>query len=980
MKADKLGENEQYHWLSRSVPLVAALLLLLVGGGFFAQKEHFRQQERKLQLAEKAVAHSRLLERQIEQAVAATSLLGAVLQTTHSAESIDLVVDRLLQSQTALSTLQIAPDGVAWRTYKSGRLSSLPQEPFLQGFIPSTQLIPFGTPSLFADTNGLIATQIIHTVNAKNSRFWGYTSAVITIDELLKGSQLTELNSLGYDYQLLFQARNSSKPIRLSQSANEQNNRAIKEITTSNGETLTLFIQEKENSTQQAFMYAELILVGFAAMLLGLFLHIFLRRPGQLQKEVHQRTAQLAKTNKALAESNRLLDSIFDHLPLLLILKRADNLQIVRVNEFTERFFCKDKAALLGRKYEDLLPIEQANNLIEGDLQTLSDERAIDMSDQLISAGDSLRTLSMKKIPLFDSHGIPEFILDVAIDLSEKQGTENKLRLAARVFENSAEGIMITDASNRILMVNKSFTHVTGYSPEEALGQSPSMLSSGKQDARFYQEMWQTIQQRNEWHGEVQNRRKNGEFYSEWLTISSVRNEQNTITNYVAVFTDITSSKKIEERLNFLANFDTLTSLPNRLLFNDRLEQALAQAKNDTSHVAVLFLDLDRFNLINETFGHSAGDKVLQEVAIRVKNALRPGDSASRLGGDEFAVILPALDSTEEAGLIAHKIMQTLARPFLLDQHELYTSASIGISLFPEDGDNAQSLIKNADSAMYRAMEEGRNTFRYYHQEMNARSSERLSLEKDLRHALERGELVMHYQPFIDSQSGKIIGAEALLRWWRPGVGYVSPSVFIPLLEETGLIITIGEWILKTACVDNQIWRQQGFANLFVAVNLSAMQLDDEHLARKLADLLLSLDFEAKYLEIELTESMIMRNAERGTRMLHAIKKVGVKLSIDDFGTGYSSLSYLKKLPLDTLKIDRSFVEDTPEENEANAIVQAIVSMGHSLHLNIVAEGVQEQEQVDFLRNIRCDVLQGFHFSAALPQTEFLALLHAPTI
>ena len=557
---------------------------------------------------------------------------------------------------------------------------------------------------------------------------------------------------------------------------------------------------------------------------------------------------------------------------------------------------------------------------------------------------------------------------------SARREAEERLRLSARVFENSSEGIFITDAENRILMVNRTFTQVTGYGAEEVIGRNPKLLSSGQQSPDFYRTMWESIQRRNEWHGEVQNRRKNGEYYSEWLTISVVRNELNEIVNYVAVFSDITSKKLIAERLNFLANYDTLTALPNRVLFTDRLERAIAAARQSRRRAATLALDLDRFSLVNETFGHAAGDQLLKEIARRLCAAVREGDSVSRVGGDEFSIVLADMESADEATVVAGKIMQSLATPLIHDGQEIFASASIGISVFPEDGDTVDALVRNANSAMYRAMEEGRNTFRFYHQQMNARSSERMSLQSDLRRALERGELVMHYQPFIDSRNGRIVGAEALLRWFRPGIGFLSPSAFIPLLEETGQIIPVGEWVLASALEDCQRWQAQGHRELFVAVNFSALQLHDKNVTRHLADTLSRLDANPRHLEIELTESAIMRDPERGIGVLNAFREIGARLSIDDFGTGYSSLAYIKKLPIDTLKIDRSFVIDTPSENEANSIVQAIIAMGHNLGLKVIAEGVQEKSQVDFLRQTRCDLLQGFYFSAALPQQAFLSL------
>lgn len=568
--------------------------------------------------------------------------------------------------------------------------------------------------------------------------------------------------------------------------------------------------------------------------------------------------------------------------------------------------------------------------------------------------------------------------LDHALAMLEtdaaRRQAEERLRLSARVFENSSEGIMITDAQNRIVMVNRTFTQVTGYSAAEVIGRNPRLLSSGKQSPDFYREMWKSIQQRGEWHGEVENRRKNGEYYAEWLTISIVRNDADEITNFVAVFSDITSHKQIAERLNFLANYDPLTSLPNRVLFTDRLNRAISAAHLSQRKVATLALDLDRFSLVNETFGHAAGDQLLKEIARRLCAAVRETDSVSRVGGDEFSIVLADLETVDDATVIAGKIMQSLATPLIHDGQEIFASASIGISVFPDDGQDTDSLVRNANSAMYRAMDEGRNAFRFYHHEMNARSSERMSLQSDLRRALERGELIMHYQPLVDARDGRIVGAEALVRWFRPGSGFLSPAAFIPLLEETGQIVPVGEWVLKSALEDCCHWHALGRRDLFVAVNFSPLQLQDGKLARQVADTLTRLDANPRHLEIELTESAFMRNPETGVRVLHELREIGARLSIDDFGTGYSSLAYLKKLPIDTLKIDRSFVVDTPDDKEANSIVQAIVAMGHNLDLRVIAEGVQDRSQLDFLRQTRCDLLQGYYFSRALPQEEFLAL------
>jgi len=570
------------------------------------------------------------------------------------------------------------------------------------------------------------------------------------------------------------------------------------------------------------------------------------------------------------------------------------------------------------------------------------------------------------------------FALDALAQERRRRQAEDKLQLAARVFENSAEGILVTDAENRIVMVNKSFTQVTGYEPDEVIGCNPRILSSGTQGAEFYRGLWQALKTRGEWHGEIENRRKNGEFYPEWLTISAVRSEAGELTHHVAVFSDLTARKQIEERLNFLAHYDALTSLPNRILFTDRLQQALAKARSDGQRVAVAFLDLDRFQLINETIGPAVGDRLLQEISGRLAGALREGDSVSRMGGDEFALIFTGLAGTDEAAARITRIQHLLRAPVRVLEHELHCSASIGVAVFPDDAESVDTLVKNADSAMYKAMEDGGNTFRFFRQDLNQRTAERMKLEGKLHYALERGELMVYFQPLVSAISGRIVGAEALLRWQRADLGgFVSPVDFVPLLEETGLIGPVGEWVLRTACEENQRWRNLTGESLFVAVNLSAVQLADVDLAAKFERTLRELAFDPCFLEIELTESSVMRDADVGIRTLRQLKALGLRLSLDDFGTGYSSLSYLKRLPLDTLKVDRSFVHDTPQDTEATFLTRAIIAMGHSLRLEIVAEGVETAAQVALLRAMDCDILQGYHFSPAVPAEQFRELLRS---
>jgi diguanylate cyclase (GGDEF)-like protein/PAS domain S-box-containing protein len=573
------------------------------------------------------------------------------------------------------------------------------------------------------------------------------------------------------------------------------------------------------------------------------------------------------------------------------------------------------------------------------------------------------------------AHNISYALESIDAETARQKGAE-QLELAARVFENSTEGIIITDARNRILLVNKTFAAVTGYKPEEVIGQNPNLLSSGRQPQSFYQEMWLGLQIDGEWQGEIENRRKNGEMYPEWLNISVVKQSDGKISNYVAIFSDLTKRKEIETRLNFLSDFDSLTSLPNRLQFQEKLLHSLEQAKTQKSKVALLMLDLDRFKIFNDTMGHAAGDCLLIEASNRLKNCISPENTLCRLGGDEFAIIVNDVETTGELANLAKICQQKLRVPIVLEGHEIHLSASIGISLFPDDSNDLEGLISCADSAMYAAVEQGGNLFRFFQQEMNARSSERLHLESRLHHALERGEFSVYFQPLVNAKTGQIIGAEALLRWHIDGQKEpVGPTTFIQLLEETKLIRPVGAWVIRKACEENIRWRKLTGEELFVAVNLSAIQLSDENLLEDIRSILHETQFDPRFLEIELTESAVMQDSEQGIRVMNQIRDLGIQLSIDDFGTGYSSLSYLKKLPFNTLKIDQSFVFDAATNENARAIIKAIVAMGHSLQFHIIAEGVENIEQLEFLRGISVDILQGYYFSRPLPALQFEELL-----
>ena len=557
---------------------------------------------------------------------------------------------------------------------------------------------------------------------------------------------------------------------------------------------------------------------------------------------------------------------------------------------------------------------------------------------------------------------------------AQKQ-TEATLRQSATVFENASEGVVITDVGINIIAVNKAFTNITGYTEQEVLGKNPKILKSDRHDRQFYKNMWSSLIQHGEWRGEISGRRKNGEVFPKWQTISAVRDQDGMLIHYVSVFSDISHIKETEKQLHHQAHHDSLTGLPNRLLLNARLEHTIQMAQREATNVAVLFLDLDHFKKVNDSLGHAAGDHLLKLVAKRLLLSVREGDTVARLGGDELAIVLGSLNHSRDAAMTAREVLDGLSEPFELEEHDIFVSASIGISIYPQDGRDAPALLKNADVAMYIAKSEGRNAYHFYSEDLTIKACESLSLETDLYRALERNELLLHYQPQISLQSGCIVGVEALVRWLHPEIGLIPPSSFIPLAEENGLIEAIGIWVLRNACAQAKAWQEDGLTPFRVAVNLSGRQLRNDNIALEVRNILEETGLDPCYLELELTESSVMKQAEQALKRLNALRELGITTAIDDFGTGYSSLSYLKLFPIDRLKIDRSFVRDIPHDANDVAIVKAIVTLGHSLNLSVVAEGVETQAQRELLTSIGCDEMQGYLYSAPRTASELLTML-----
>ncbi len=616
---------------------------------------------------------------------------------------------------------------------------------------------------------------------------------------------------------------------------------------------------------------------------------------------------------------------------------------------------------ILPEDYE--LVEENIRKRIEGEIKSIEYQfRGIKKDKSLIY----IKVLGSKIL----YRGYPA-VIGTLIDITELKRNDEKLKMAEKVFENTIEGVVVTDADGLIQWVNPAFTKITGYSQSEATGQNPRILKSERHKDTFYRDMWNDLENKGQWQGEIWNRRKNGETYPEWLTISAIKDETGKTVQYVSIFNDITERIQREERIKYQAYHDALTGLPNRALFHDRLSMALTHAHRNGEMVAVMMLDLDQFKRINDTLGHPVGDRLLQEVGKRLITYLREGDTVSRLGGDEFALILEDIQSIENVIKVAQKILRKMETPVHINAHDLHISTSIGISLYPSDGQDVDTLLKHGDTAMYQAKQEGRNRYRFYTPEMNDKALQRLAMENELRKALEREEFLVYYQPKLDLSSGKVIGAEALVRWQHPQLGFLSPVEFIPLAEETGLIKPIGDFVLRTACLQNKRWQDKGLNKIDISVNLSAVQFQQKNLLQKVANCLAETGLDPSYLELEITESSAIQNPQVTVKTLKGFKKLGIQLSIDDFGTGYSSLGLLNQLPLDKLKIDKSFIRDITSDKDNQAIVLAIIAMSSNLGLKLVAEGVETREQMLYLKDHQCDQIQGYLISPPIPPEDF---------
>jgi len=597
--------------------------------------------------------------------------------------------------------------------------------------------------------------------------------------------------------------------------------------------------------------------------------------------------------------------------------------------------------------------------------------RPVTMVHEHVLADGSRRLFELEATPLLDEYGGFKGVIETSRDITERVQAEERLRKLSQAVEQSPVSVIITDITGAIEYVNPKFEEVTGYLLDEVRGHNPRVLKSGHTAAAEYRDLWDTIMHGDIWRGEFLNRRKNGELFWEYASISPIRNADGEVDHFLAVKEDITVRKEYEQRLLHQESYDALTELPNRVLAADRVGQAVVHARREGRSVGVVSMDLDNFKNINDSLGHGSGDALLLQLARRLVAAMREGDTVARVGGDEFLMVLADLATAEDVERVLDKMRAVFERPFLMEDKSIYMTPSIGVTVAPDDSEDVHILLRNADAAMHRAKELGRNKTQFFTQEMNERAVKRLELESQLRQALDRGELSLHYQPQVISGSGRVVGAEALLRWQHPSIGAVSPERFIPLAEETGLIVPMGRWVLEAACREAMGWPRP----LRVSVNVSSQQFRDGELVETVAQVLADTGLAPERLELEVTESLLLEDVEGTAQILERLQALGVRIALDDFGTGYSSLSYLKRFPFGVLKIDRSFVSGINEDPDAAALCEAIIQMAHVLSLKVIAEGVETAEQLEYLATRGVDLVQGYYYSRPLPAAEFLLFL-----
>lgn len=666
---------------------------------------------------------------------------------------------------------------------------------------------------------------------------------------------------------------------------------------------------------------------------------------------------------------------ILNELPLEAYLKDS-GLNYIAVNEKYCDSLGISKDNIIGKENKDFDAFSELELISENEKKVIKTKESVIFEEKIKSKnkGDVIYTIHL--IPFLNARGQVEGVVGVRIDITDQKNAEDEMEMAAKVLDNTVEGFMVTNAERRIVHVNSAYTGMTGYEESELLGKIPLLLQT-ESKSKTYREIQHKLEQDGAWGGELWSSRKDGSNYPETIHIKAISNKQGEVTNYFSMSKDITEEKKWEERLYEMAHYDALTGLPNRTLFQDRLAQEIVRCERNKKNIGILFLDLDMFKSINDSLGHAAGDELLKIISTRLKRTLRNADSIARMGGDEFTILVTdlATDYNKNVGYLkslSEKIIDVVNQPFEIEGREINVTCSIGIAVYPIDAHSVDELLRNADSAMYYAKAQGRRNYQFYSKELNAAAVDRLEKEIEFRSALKDGSLQIYFQPQIDVITRRVVGAEALLRWRKDGENILGPERLVILAEEIGLINELGNWILRTACTECKKWLDAGHKNLRVAVNLSTRQFRQKNLVEIISGILEETQLPGRLLELEVTESALMESVEYSVEMMAELSRQGIRWSLDDFGTGYSSLNYLRSFPVHVLKVDQSFVREITINPEDSAIVETIIDLAHRLHLTVIAEGVENEEQLKVLSRMNCELVQGYYFSKPITNKEFI--------
>ena len=961
----------------RFLALLVFMLCWVISAFVIWEQEQNRRAAKRAAVTQTANNHLFLIRSRLDQAMTINYSMAALVRLTNgSAHRFEDAARELLPYFGSISHIALSPKGVVTHVYPmAGNEKSLGFNPLtdpVQGrqarrALEAKKMTLAAPVDLVQGGLGAVARLPIFLDTPKGSEFWGFSNVIIRVDTLLAQANFDQLDPTLFAYELW-----SKNPDTGSKELIAANQPALlhealeKTIEVPNGIwVLTIKPVDGWSNNWQILMEVLLGLVfsGLIAYVTCLMLKLQ-RRKITLQEAVYEQTREVMS---ARAELQATLDAIPDLLFDLDLSGIIHNYHTNRPELLTvppERF--------LGKNFREFLP-EHAVEIVDDALHEALQKGASSGKYYSLQLPGGVSTFELSVSRKADDNEARFVVL--ARDITERRLTEQELRVAATAFE-AQEGMMITDAEGNILRINKAFTDVTGFTTEDVIGKNPKILSSGRHDQDFYTQMWRDIRMIGSWRGEIWNRRKSGEIFPEWLTITAVKNEQQIITHYVSTLTDISELKQHQERIHNLAFYDPLTHLPNRRLLQERLEHAIAICTRQQNRGALLFIDLDDFKTLNDNRGHHIGDMLLITVAERLRAAVREQDMVARLGGDEFVVVLEGLselraEAASQTQQITENIMHSLNAVYELENQEYFNTPSIGICLFGDASVPMDEILKQADQAMYHAKAAGRNTFRFFDPEMQATAAQRFQLQHEMREALQQNQFRLFYQPQINAE-GKVIGAEALIRWFHPQRGLVSPMEFIPIAEESGFILPLGKWILETACHQLVNWSHTAATeDLTLSINVSARQFQQVNFVEQLLTIVGTTNADPHKLKLELTESMLVDNPQDIITKMDALKIHGIKFSLDDFGTGYSSLSYLKRLPINELKIDKSFVNDILTDANDASISRMIIRLAQSMELTVIAEGVETKEQRDWLESEGCFKYQGYYFGRPVPVNEF---------